>query len=486
MSCIAQNMHKLTSCQSLLDMCVCIITPILLSFITRVYYYSCSVELYEEARERLYKEAWNDPRFRELVKQVMTVPIRQIMNKSVRSHLIPLVLLIAKMVEMMSKGPQQLTAQQIRCLLRELDQFIKATQKGCTIVTISQKQVAQEASEEMIESTVKAGTGQTLTSAGAAVKAGKSALVMGVVMDGTLLALYTARDYWKYKKGKLTKQELKKRCICNTTSAVGSTTGGAMGAAAGAAIGTLLCPGVGTTLGVMAGNVIGGTVGATAGCFFGDILTAHNTSTNQPFLNETDTEEVTPSYPHLPPEDTANDEALARFLQEEEWSPRQCDIRQDGLRSRRGAEVEAAFGNGRNVTDDELVRQHMLHAEPSFALPHPMEDPRDTNLTSSDDLRHGGYDSNDHYGVGSDHNYAPSDSHGVQQQADTCEVEEGQEAELPTNENRHEEVEQTGDVPCIQSSVAIPLDRSDDQLVRAENSETYEWFITSDMFVNFR
>ena len=253
-----------------------IITPILLILIICVYYYYCSVEAYVTALQHLLKAVWHCPQFRELVLQLWTMPIRQIMNKSVQPHLLPFVRVIAKIVEMMLNGVQQVTDCQIRALLQEVGKFIKATRRSCTVLSTTQRQLAQEASEEMIESAAKAGTGQVvakLTTKSAAIQAGKSAFTMGAVVDGTLLTFYTAKDFWEYKNNQLTQQEFQERFICNTTSAVGSTTVGTAGAAAGAAIGTLLCPGFGTVIGAMAGNVIGGTAGATAGCYVGSILT---------------------------------------------------------------------------------------------------------------------------------------------------------------------------------------------------------------------
>ena len=198
-----------------------------------------------------------------------------------------------------------------------------------------------------------------------------------------------------------------------------------------------------------------------------DIYTAHDTSIAQQVQNEFDRDKE-----DIPPEDTADDEALARRLQEEEnrriqeWSARQYDLHQEQLRSRRQAEMEAS-GSGQNVTDEELARRLVLEDRPNFAPFHPREDPHDINLTSSNDLHHGGYSSDNQFGAGNYDNYAPSGLHGAQQRVDTYEGEEGQGAEPPTRESRYEPVEQIDDIPCDLCSEAIPFNRYNDHLVRA-------------------
>lgn len=76
---------------------------------------------------------------------------------------------------------------------------------------------------------------------------------------GIVVAAKTGIDYWKYKKGQITKTEYKKNVKKYTFLGGGVVVGSISGMAAGFAVGSVIFPGVGSIVGAVAG-AIGGTV----------------------------------------------------------------------------------------------------------------------------------------------------------------------------------------------------------------------------------
>ena len=223
---------------------------------------SCA-DYYKGAMRLLHIAACNDTPCNEPLKQIMTVPIRQIMNQSVWPYQHILLRAINLIAEVMKEGTplNKLKVEQIMSLLLKVNIFGTAACNG-NMLSTPHTLLAQEVGKEVTELVVKASTTQAaakITAKAAANQAGKSALLMGNVVDTVLLVVYTYRDY---RNKELTWTEFQKRLVCNAASAIGSTAMGAAGAAAGAAIGTLIFPGAGTAIGAILENIFGGLAGS--------------------------------------------------------------------------------------------------------------------------------------------------------------------------------------------------------------------------------
>ena len=205
----------------------------------------------------------NDMPYSEPLKQVMTVPVRQIMNPSVRPYqhsLLWLVNLIAEVTKQ-DRHFDKLMVEQIQSLLQKVDVSVTAANSG-NMLSTPHTVWAQEVGKEVTELAVKATTTQAamrITAIAAAGQAGKSALLVGGAVDTVVLVASTYRDY---SNKELTWKEFQRCLVRNAALAVGSTTMGAAGAAAGAAIGTLIFPGAGTAMGAIVGNILGGVAGS--------------------------------------------------------------------------------------------------------------------------------------------------------------------------------------------------------------------------------
>lgn len=242
--------------------------------------YSLSAADWEKALKLLVEAVVNDSVYYEPVKQLMTVPVRQIMNQSVQPYLKLLVLVVYQIVEMMKRDTHKVTVDFIRSLL-PTPNTLRAATSGGSALGASQNLLAKgtkETLEEVVESAAKSSTTQVvkITAKAAAKQAARSALIMGGAVDTCIFAVRTYNDLSQAEEGNISSREFKKRLACNAGSAVGSTTVGAAGAATGAAIGTVILPGIGTAIGAIVGNIIGGTAGSYTGRYIGDQLSQYS------------------------------------------------------------------------------------------------------------------------------------------------------------------------------------------------------------------